>query len=92
MCTHNLGKGTPNQYQPGKAWCYNPFLPGRRKLWCMSDPAHWVKKVVTHWKKSRPGGTRHLQIPEHLVQLVLGQCPPSEFLCVFSSLGVTVDR
>jgi hypothetical protein len=28
MCTHNLGKGTHNRYQPGKAWCFNPFVPG----------------------------------------------------------------
>ena len=77
MCTHNLGKGTHNKYQPGKAWCFNPFVPGgRRKLWFMSDPAHWVKKVVTHWEKSKAGGTRHLQIPDYLVQLVLSRCPP----------------
>ena len=77
MCTHRLNKGTSNTYQSGKAWCINPFVPGgRMKLWFMSDPAHWVKKVVTHWEKSKVGGTRHLQIPDHLVQVVLRRCPP----------------
>ena len=77
MCTHDMHKGSPNDYQPGQAWCFNPFIPGgRRKIWFMSDPAHWVKKVVTHWEKSRPGGARHLRIPDHLVQVVLRRCPP----------------
>ena len=80
MNTHRLGKGTGNVYQPGKAWCINPYVPGHTtKMWFMSDPAHWVKKVVTHWEKSKQGGkpgARHLRIPDHLVQLVLRRCPP----------------
>jgi len=75
MCTHKLGKGTRNDYQPGKAWCYNPFVKGA-KIWFMSDPAHWVKKVVTHWEKSKPGGARHLKIPDYLVQIILKRYPP----------------
>ena len=37
-----------------------------------------MKKVVTHWEKSKQGGkpgARHLRIPDHLVQLVLRRCP-----------------
>ena len=73
MNTHRLGKGTGNIYQSGKAWCINPYIPGHTtKMWFMSDPAHWVKKVVTHWEKSKQGGkpgARYLRIPDHLVQL-----------------------
>jgi hypothetical protein len=80
MNTHRLGKGTGNIYQSGKAWCINPYIPGHTtKMWFMSDPAHWVKKVVTHWEKSKQGGkpgARYLRIPDHLVQLVLKRCPP----------------
>ena len=45
----------------------------------MSDPAHWVKKVVTHWEKSKRDGkpgARYLRIPDHLVQPVLKRCAP----------------
>lgn len=70
MNTHQMGKGTPNTFQPGRASCDNPFVYGR-KIWFMSDPAHWVKKVVTHWEKSKPGGCRYLVVPDFLVQLVL---------------------
>jgi len=80
MNTHKLGKGTGNAYQRGKAWCINPFVPGHKtKMWFMSDPAHWVKKVVTHWEKSKHNGkpgARYLRIPDHLIQVVLKRCPP----------------
>eukprot|EP00966_Prymnesium_polylepis_P080963 1875535-Prymnesium_polylepis.1 len=43
----------------------------------MSDPSHWVKKIVTHWEKSASGSmTRELRIPDHLVQMILERCPP----------------
>jgi len=48
-------------------------------MWFMSDPAHWVKKVVTHWEKSKRDGkpgARYLRIPDHLVQPVLKRCAP----------------
>ena len=78
MNTHQMGKGTPNTFQPGKAWCPNPYVRGERdpKIWFMSDPAHWIKKVVTHWEKSKPNGPRYLRVPDFLVQLVLERCPP----------------
>lgn len=73
--THKMGKGTPNVFQPGQAYCPNPYVPGR-KIWFMSDPAHWIKKIVTHWEKSRPSGCRYLVVPDFLVQLVLLAFPP----------------
>ena len=47
MNTHKMGKGTPNTFQPGRAWCRNPFVRDEKepKIWFMSDPAHWVKNV-----------------------------------------------
>ena len=43
----------------------------------MSDPSHWVKKIVTHWEKSASGSMTHeLRIPDHLVQMILERCPP----------------
>ena len=77
MHTHQMGRRTPNAFQPGRAWCPNPFIKGA-KIWFMSDPAHWIKKVVTHWEKSKPGGVRYLRIPDFLVQLVLSRCPPPD--------------
>ena len=58
MNTHQMGKGTPNTFCSGCAWCPNPYVTGEQdpKIWFMSDPAHWVKKVVTHWEKSKPNG------------------------------------
>ena len=77
MNTHQMGRRTPNTFQPGQAWCPNPFVDEENaKIWFMSDPAHWIKKVVTHWEKSKYGGPRHLLIPDFLVQLVLVRCPP----------------
>ena len=84
MNTHRMGRGTPNVYQAGRAWCRNPFVrptaaDPEPKIWFMSDPAHWVKKVVTHWEKSKPDGSRHLILPDFLVQLILQHFPPDSF-------------
>ena len=75
MNTHQMGKGTPNHFQPGRCWCSNPFVEDA-KIFFMSDPAHWIKKVVTHWEKSKRGGARHLLVPDFLIQLILARCPP----------------
>mmetsp|Transcript_9865 Transcript_9865/g.23974 ORF Transcript_9865/g.23974 Transcript_9865/m.23974 type:complete len:154 (+) Transcript_9865:977-1438(+) len=54
--THNMGRGTANRFEagprPGKgrAWCENPYVDSPdedSKIWFMSDPSHWVKKVVS---------------------------------------------
>ena len=95
MNTHQLGKGTGTVYQSGKAWCINPYVPGHKtKIWFMSDPAHWVKKVVTHWEKSSRGGkpgARYVRIPDHLVQPVLKRCaPPAPHMHQSPERGATV--
>ena len=56
MNTHNMGKGTPNAFQPGCAWCRNPFVRSEPepKIWFMSDPAHWVKKVRCFQRSNSP--------------------------------------
>ena len=77
MNTHNMGKGTPNTFRTGCTWARNPFRRSR-KIFFMSDPAHWIKKVVTHWEKStaKAGAARYLVLPDFIVQLILKRCPP----------------
>ena len=52
----------------GRAWCENPYVDSPdedSKIWFMSDPSHWVKKVVMHWEKSVAGSVRRdLRIPD----------------------------
>ena len=57
----------------------------------MSDPGHWIKKVVTHWEKSKPDGCRFIRIPDFLVQLILEKCrPPAPYAQQSPERGRTV--
>jgi hypothetical protein len=80
MCVIGEGaRGIPNAFTPNRsAWCWNPWaLDPQAKIFFISDPSHFIKKVVNHWEKSASSGTRrHLRVPEFIMQAILKHFPP----------------
>ena len=77
-------RGTPNEFEPGRsAWCRNPWAADRgAKIFFMSDPSHFIKKIVNHWEKSgepkraTSNTTRHMFVTDFILNEVLQYFPP----------------